>query len=1091
MAAPIISTSLDSLDKSVGSSIPRVILIGSIPIEVLVAPDVWATAITSPAGVLELDTHSSLEADLSESSLPHLPISHMVLPFLCLDDSESDTKYTSHHLDCFTFGSSSDHSSSDHSSADHSLADHTSGHSTSYQSLYRHSSPSLPLGMRPRLWLPSPVSSTRFSSTAKRSPSDSPATNSDRHSHLPSHSAGPSRKRCMSLATTVPSSIPASGALVPTRADLLPPRKRFRDSISPEDSVEEDIDADVLADIKADATAVEVVADMDVEAEVDVGIGMEVDVKVDIEDEDEGEPESGDRCTTEVGVDVVAGIDILDGMLMPDVVERFEQRELEVRSLTAGGERAGLLDHVTNLKKSNARLRDTLRMESVRADRLRRCMGFMEISSIYRKLFRVIFIISKPYPPFSPSSAPPPPSGQLLAALNRHTTPRHHHLSTRSGTSPSPQSSSSISIITTAVPHHHVAATAAVTSTHHRSTTYIIATNSRHHPSSSRHHPTSAAATTTTHKGAMGCSHDPKGVRVVLLSTKVLTKLCTKMVPDEEDRVEKFIGGLSDNIQGNMIAVEPMRFQDAIRIANNLMDQKLKGYAAKSVENKRRLDNNQKDNRVQQPPYKRQNVGGQIMARAYMARIVKPQLLQLLEEPQSQIRRGKAYVLGGGEANPDSNVVTDIIYAVKLADWRVAETNTVLRGCTLGLLGHPFNIDLLPVELSSFDVIIGMDWLANHHAMIVCDEKIVRIPYGDEVLIIQGDRSGEGKKSKLSIISCTKTQNYIKKGYLIFLAQVTEKKTEDKSKEKRLEDVPIVRDFLEVFPHKLCSALILALPEGSENFVVYSDALHKGLGAVLMQREKVIAYASRQLKIYEKNYNTLDLELGAVVFALKCRGIICTAQIEARKEENYITEDLCGMIKKLEPRADRKLCLKNRSWIPCFGDLRALIMHESHKSKDPSRTCAKVKAEYQKPSGLLVQHVIPVWKWKNIRMDFVTKLSKTSTRQDIIWEVVTRHGVPVSIISDRDGRFTSQFWQSLQKSLGWDRHLPLVEFLYNNSYYTSIKAAPFEALYGRKCRSAVCWAEAGDAQLTGLEIVQENTKKIIQIKKRLQAALDR
>nr|GFC32560.1 hypothetical protein [Tanacetum cinerariifolium] len=97
MAAPIISTSLDSLDKSVGSSIPRVILIGSIPIEVLVAPDVWATAITSPAGVLELDTHSSLEADLSESSLPHLPISHMVLPFLCLDDSESDTKLPERH----------------------------------------------------------------------------------------------------------------------------------------------------------------------------------------------------------------------------------------------------------------------------------------------------------------------------------------------------------------------------------------------------------------------------------------------------------------------------------------------------------------------------------------------------------------------------------------------------------------------------------------------------------------------------------------------------------------------------------------------------------------------------------------------------------------------------------------------------------------------------------------------------------------------------------------------------------------------------------------------------------------------------------
>ncbi|GKD15720.1 putative reverse transcriptase domain-containing protein [Tanacetum coccineum] len=109
----------------------------------------------------------------------------------------------------------------------------------------------------------------------------------------------------------------------------------------------------------------------------------------------------------------------------------------------------------------------------------------------------------------------------------------------------------------------------------------------------------------------------------------------------------------------------------------------------------------------------------------------------------------------------------------------------------------------MPIELGSFDVIIGMDWLENHHAVIVCDEKIVRIPYGDEVLIVQGDRSDKGKKSKLSIISCTKTQKYIKKGCLIFLAQVTKKEIEDKSEEKRLEDVPTVQDFPEVFPKGL------------------------------------------------------------------------------------------------------------------------------------------------------------------------------------------------------------------------------------------------------------------------------------------------
>ncbi|GJZ53587.1 putative reverse transcriptase domain-containing protein [Tanacetum coccineum] len=200
--------------------------------------------------------------------------------------------------------------------------------------------------------------------------------------------------------------------------------------------------------------------------------------------------------------------------------------------------------------------------------------------------------------------------------------------------------------------------------------------------------------------------------------------------------------------------------------------------------------------------------------------------------------REKSYMLGGGDANPGSNVVTgtfllnnhyasmlfdsgadksfvsttfstlldkipdtlDVSYAVELADGSISETNTVLRGCTLGLLGHPFNIDLMPVELGSFDVIIGMDWLANHHAVIVYDEKIMRIPYGDEVLIVQGDSSDKGKKSKFSIISCTKTQEYIKRGCLNFLAQITKKETKDKSEEKRLEDVPIVQEFLEVFP---------------------------------------------------------------------------------------------------------------------------------------------------------------------------------------------------------------------------------------------------------------------------------------------------
>ncbi|GJZ95544.1 hypothetical protein Tco_0667878, partial [Tanacetum coccineum] len=182
-------------------------------------------------------------------------------------------------------------------------------------------------------------------------------------------SAGPSCKRCRSPAATMTSPIHATRALVSSRADLLPPRKRFRDSISPEDSVEKDIDMDVLEDIKADATTVEVAVNRDVEARVDAGIDMEVDVRDDVEDEVKDKVESSERGTIKVGVDVVVGIDIPDAMLMPNVVERLGQKELESRSLIAGRERASLLEQVASLERSNGRLRGTMIMERARANR--------------------------------------------------------------------------------------------------------------------------------------------------------------------------------------------------------------------------------------------------------------------------------------------------------------------------------------------------------------------------------------------------------------------------------------------------------------------------------------------------------------------------------------------------------------------------------------------------------------------------------------------------------------------------------------------------------------------------------------------------
>ncbi|GJZ07997.1 reverse transcriptase domain-containing protein [Tanacetum coccineum] len=878
----------------------------------------------------------------------------------------------------------------------------------------------------------------------------------------------------------------------------------------------------------------------------------------------------------------------------------------------------------------------------------------------------------------------------------------------------------------------------------------------------------------------------------------------------------------------------------------------------------------------------------------------------------------------------------DTNYSVELADEKSLTTNTILRGCTLDLQNHLFKIDLLPIELGSFDVIIRMDWMAKHRAEVVCYEKYIRVLYGNDMLIVQGERSGVKNESRLEeeeteilerrikdvpvvrdfpevfpedfpglpptrqvefhidlipgaapvarapyhlataemkelaeqlkelsdkgfirpssspwgaqflfvkkkdgsfqmcinyreLYKLTVKNRYplpriddlfdqlqgsslyskidLRSGYhqlrvreedipktafrtryghyefqvmpfgltnapavfmdlmnrvckpylykfvIVFIDDILIYSCDEKEHEEHLKIIlellkkeelyakfskcefwihtvkflghvidsigihmdpakieagknwaspttpSEIRQFLglagyyrrfiegfskiakpimeltqkdrkfnwgeeqetafQLLKQKLCVAPILALLEGSDDFVVYYDASIKGLGVVLMQRMKVIAYASRQLKIHEKNYTTHDLELGAVVFALKiwrhylydtkcmvftdhkslqhilgqkelnmrqCRWIkllsdydceiryhpgkanvvadalslkervkplrvkalvmtigldlpsrILEAQKEAVKVENIEAKDIGSMLKKLESHADGTLCLDNRSWLPCYGDTRSLIMHESHKSKysihlgsdkmyhdmkmvywwpnmkadiatyvNKCLTYAKVKAEHQRPSSLLVQLDIPEWKWEKITMDFITKLPKMAEGFNSIWvivdrlsksahflpmketdstkkltrmymkEIVARHGIPVSIISNRDSHFTLRVWQSLHKALGtqlnlstayhpqtngqsertiqrledmliacvidfgngWDRHLPLVESSYNNSYHTSIKVAPFEALYGRKCCSPVCWAEVGEAQLTGPEIIHETTKKI-------------
>ncbi|GJW54716.1 putative reverse transcriptase domain-containing protein [Tanacetum coccineum] len=355
----------------------------------------------------------------------------------------------------------------------------------------------------------------------------------------------------------------------------------------------------------------------------------------------------------------------------------------------------------------------------------------------------------------------------------------------------------------------------------------------------------------------------------------------------------------------------------------------------------------------------------------------------------------------------------DTKYAIKLADGKIIGADTIIRGCTLNFLNHSFNIDLMPVELGSFDVIIGssvyskIDLRSGYQQLGVREKDIpktaFRTRYGhyESQVMPFGLTNASAVFMDLMNRVC---KPYLDKFVIVFIDDIL---IYSRSKEEHEEHLKLILELLkkeelyakfskckfwlpkeekeeEAFQwlkQKLCSAPILSLSKGTENFVLYCDASHKRLA-------------------------------------------------EAMKEKNVKEENLRGMDKEFKTHPNGTLCVRNRSWLLCFRDLRDLIMHESHKSR--------------------------------ITMDFVTKLPKTSSGFDMIWvivdrltksahfmpiketdsmeqmmrfylkEVVSRHGVSVLIISERD-----------------------MEFSYNNNYHISIKAAPFEALYGRKCRSPI------------------------------------
>ncbi|GJY87570.1 putative reverse transcriptase domain-containing protein [Tanacetum coccineum] len=799
------------------------------------------------------------------------------------------------------------------------------------------------------------------------------------------------------------------------------------------------------------------------------------------------------------------------------------------------------------------------------------------------------------------------------------------------------------------------------------------------------------------------------------LSWRELLKLMTEVYcpRNEIQKMETELWNLS--VKNNDMATYTQRFQelyqmyqnDAVPIANHLMDKKLKGYAVRNVENKRRLDNNYRDNRGQQPPHKRQNTGGQNVAKAYTAGNNKKKGYEGTLPFYNRDFWAVIATTTQGTLGPNQRVITCFKCG---AQGHYRKDCPKVKNQHRGNKARVLDARGKAYVLGGGDAKLGSNIVtAKNHAVIVCDENIVRIPYGNKILIVQGDKSDKEKKSIRPITKLaartvrdfpevfpedlpglppirqvefqidlvpgaapvarapyrlapsemeelsTQLQELSDKGFIRpssspWGAPVLFVKKKDgsfrmcidyhelnKLTVKNRYPLPRIDDLFDqlqgssvyskidlrsgyhqlrvrdedipktafrtryghyefqVMPFGLTNAPAVFMdlmnrvcrPYLDKFMIVFIDDIliysktkeehdaHLRLILELLKKEELYAKFSKCDFWLSKNYTTYDLELGAMVFALKMwrhylygtkclmftdhkslqhildqkelnmrqcrwlellsdydcelcyhlrkanvvadalsqksrpkplrvRALVMTIGLNppciliasyAKKEENYGTEDLCGMIKNLEPRADGTLCLKNRSWIPCFGNLRALIMHESHNSKysihpgsdkmyqdlkklywwpnmkakiatyvSKCMTCAKVKAEYQKPFGLLVQP----------GTDTMEKL----TRQ-YLKEVVLRHGVPVLIISDLDSKFTSHFWKSLNEALGtqldmstayhpqtdgqsertiqmledmlrayvmdfgkgWDKHLPLIEFSYNNSYHTSIKTA--------------------------------------------------
>ncbi|GJQ89828.1 putative reverse transcriptase domain-containing protein [Tanacetum coccineum] len=643
-----------------------------------------------------------------------------------------------------------------------------------------------------------------------------------------------------------------------------------------------------------------------------------------------------------------------------------------------------------------------------------------------------------------------------------------------------------------------------------------------------------------------------------------IQRMEVELYPERKKKVEAYLHGLPENIKGEITSSRPVVLNKAVRMAHTLMEQKLQAKAERIAEsNKRKWENNNNNSNNNQRNYRNNNRHNQNNnqrhgnaraltttqnARANQTGVAsKCNCCGICHFGQCLLKCYNCGKIGHKEKECRSKNV---------ASGTNARSVVVCYEC--GERGHKDNSCPKRADRQSGNV-------RERYAIFVYGKKEVHVPYKNKTLVVKGDSSA----SRLKVISCIKARKYIERGSQLFLAQVIEKEPS----KKQLQDVPVIRNYPEVFPDDFPRLP----PPRQVEFRIELELLEKGFirpssspwGAPVLFVKKKDGSFRMCIDYREQNKLTVKNRYGHYEFQVMPFGLtnaptknkkyewgmeedeafqtlkqkLCSAPILALAEElrtslytvmrrtkvmellwrHYLYGTKCTMYtdhKSLQYILDQKeLNMRQRRWIELLSDYDYEICYHLGKANTEAMKEENIKAENLrrliKPifeTYKMYQDLKKLYWWPNMKAEIATYVSKCLTyakmkktdsieklAQLYLKEIVCKHDVPTSIISDKDSLFTSRFWKSLQEAMGtqldmstayhpetdgrsertiqtledmllacvidfgssWDRHLPLVEFSYNNSYHVSIKAAPFEALYRRKYRSPVCWSEKG------------------------------